>query len=358
MVTAIIVNYFSSALCSRAALSILTDQPDAQVIVVDNSSNENEFVALRKALPVSVACLNAEQNLGFGRACNLAFEHAKYDWILLLNPDAYVLNGCIAALVAFMHEQPQAGAVAPLVFWDRQRTWLLPPAQLPTPARQLATACARSWRPVARFNSLGFRRQAVKLLRSEQAVAQEMLSGGHMLLRKAAITAAGGLFDRNIFMFYEDTDLCLRLRNNGYRLYLLPAALAVHEWCCRQTKNHLIKQSYNYYFQKHFSGSRLSLWAQKFGAWFPVAGNAYPDLGTFTQPPLLPVPQKIQKSWLLELSPLETFIPALYRFGHGPEATLTEELWQRLDSGEYFFRLGEIGGKKLQSFRLQITESK
>mgnify|MGYP002399059690 CR=1 FL=1 len=260
MITAIIVNYHTSQLTARAVSSVLADQPDAQVVVVDNSESVAEEQALRSLLPAQVECIVPPENIGFGRACNLGYSKARYDWILLLNPDAFVLEGCIAALVTFLQETPRAGAVSPRIYWDEGLAWLAPPILMHTPFTEAGMAFLLRHPWLGERVSRMFCRWAVQCITTGHPVEQHMLSGGHMLLRKSAIEAAGGLFDPSFFMYYEDTDLCRRLRLSGSKLYLVPAGRAVHEWSATAGKTHISAESRSHYFHKHFPRSWLLAW--------------------------------------------------------------------------------------------------
>lgn len=355
MVTAIIVNFRDHLLTARAAASVLADQPDARVIVVDNSADEAEARALQAALPPQATCLIAPENLGFGKGCNLGFEQASHEWVLLLNPDAVVLPGCIAALTAFLETNPVAGAVAPLVYWDREQAWLLPPAQLPTPATELTMAAGVRWPWLGNLISRRFRRWALSCIRSEVPVVQQMLSGGVVMLRRTAIIDAGGLFDPDFFMYFEDTDLCRRLQKAGFQLYLLPAAKAQHAWEAAPQKISLSAPSQQLYFQKQFPGSLLSVllkYLERTG--FPVRLPPNTELGTVQTSPDFPVHPAVQGGWLLEISPQPLLVPALYCFGNGDRCRISEEVWVLLGPGDYWARLADPAGNAAVRFHWNI----
>ncbi|MFA6499005.1 MAG: glycosyltransferase family 2 protein [Desulfurivibrionaceae bacterium] len=358
MITAIIVNYHSHLLTARAVASVLADQADAQVVVVDNSESATEVQALRSVLPAQVECIVTPENIGFGQACNLGYSKARYDWILLLNPDAFVLDGCIAALVDFLKKNPRAGAVSPRIYWDGELSWLAPPLLMHTPFTELGLAVLLRLPWLANMVSRRFCRWAVQCITSKQAVEQRMLSGGHMLLRRSAITAAGGLFDPNFFMYFEDTDLCRRLRQSSYRLFLLPAARAVHEWATTQDKADISVASHRYYFNKHFPRSRFLGWRTRLEqSRTPVRLPESHDLGLCQSPPVFSVPAGLQSGWLMEVSPHPLFIPALYCFGQGCEARIPETLWQRLGPGRYGARIGACRGGEYHCFSWEIRQN-
>lgn len=355
MVTAIIVNYHSHLLTVRAAASVVADCPDAQVIVVDNSTDAVEARALQAALPLQATCLIAPENLGFGKACNLGFGMARHDWVLLLNPDALVLPGCIRNLRDFLEQTPHAGAAAPLTYWDTEQNWLLPPAQLPTPVTELGLtfAMCQSW--LGNRISQGFRQWAFSCLHSQTPVVQKMLSGGVVLLRNSAVEAAGGLFDPDFFMYYEDTDLCMRLQRTGFHLYLVPAAKAIHAWEAAPNKFSLSTASRLLYFQKQFPGSVLFALLQRlkqsgFTARLPISH----DLGVRQASPHFPVLPELQSAWVLEVSPHPLLVPALYYCGQGEQCLISDQVWPLLGAGDYWARLAGPAGEGAVLFRWQI----
>lgn len=351
MVTAIIVNYHSRLLTVRAAASVLADQPNAQVIVIDNSEDGFEAGELAALLPSQVEYIVSPQNIGFGRACNLGYERARYEWVFLLNPDAFVVPGCIAELVAFLRQTPRAGAAAPLAHWDTAQQWLLPPALLPTPATELVLvlALARPW--LGRLVSQRFRSWALRCLRSEHAVAQRMLSGGHMLLRRSAVEAAGGLFDPAFFMYFEDTDLCMRLHKAGFQLYLVPAARAVHAWEAAPEKTAPSLISRRQYFRKQFPGSLLFALMEKLERHgLRICLQKSRELGLCSAPLDVRVPPRLHSQWILEVSPHPLFVPALYCFGTGDSCRLSDEIWALIGAGDYWARIAAPSGLNAETY--------
>ena len=356
MISAIIVNYHDHTLTAQAVASVLVDQPDAQVIVIDNSADAAEAEALRDCLPATVDYIVSPENVGFGRACNMGYARARYDLILLLNPDALIRNGCIAALVDCMRKTPDAGAVSPLAVWDDDAQWLLSPSNLAVPLTEFGLALAVRVPWVGRRVSLGFRRWVLNCIGTQTSVRQRMLSGGHILVRRDAVEKTGGLlFDPAFFMYFEDTDLCIRLQQAGYSLYLLPQATAVHAWCATRSKSDLAEASYRLYFGKHFSDSRflrLKGWIERV---FPTLNLPLcRELGVCDEPPVFEVPNSIQNDWILELSPHPLFIPAFYYFGNGISCSIPATLWARLGQGEYWARIGNGKGTCFCAFHWRV----
>lgn len=355
MISALIVNYRSQALTVRAAASVLADVADAQVIVVDNSESPGEAAALARTLPAGVELIVSPRNLGFGRACNLALQSARHPWVLLLNPDATVVPGCLPRLLGFLQARPDAGAVSPTGYWDAALGWRLPPGQMPTPRAEFGLSLALRWPWLGQIVSKAFRRWALGCLVGGRAAPQRMLSGGHMLLRRSAIDAAGGLFDPAFFLYYEDTDLCRRLRRAGFGLYLLPDAGVVHAWRCEPAKAALSQPARAYYLRKHFAASPWAACHAWLERRFPHCRLPSSDsLGVLDGPPAFAVPADWTTAWTLEISPQPLFVPAAYHKGEGPRAVVPEDIWRLLGPGEYWARIQPVFGRGECRFHWQI----
>ncbi|MFZ5775274.1 MAG: glycosyltransferase [Thermodesulfobacteriota bacterium] len=226
-----------------------------RIWVVDNSEDGEEAARLAQALKKhpEAQLLVAERNLGFGQGCNLAYGRSSAEHVLLLNPDARIAVPDVELLARSMGENPEWGALSPNTYWDAERRFLLPPPFPMTPASRLGMVLAsrlprRMLRAMALWRLNRLRRRTA----GRQPFAVPFLVGAVLLVRRAAVDRAGGLFDPAFFMFYEDTDLSLRLRRHGYRLGIVPAATAVHGYRHKAYKLAMMEKSEKIYYQKHF----------------------------------------------------------------------------------------------------------
>ena len=195
----------------------------SQVTVVDNASPDGTLAAVRAAAP-GVRLLAAPTNLGFGRACNLGAAAAGGSALLLLNPDATLRPGSLAAMLAALDADPRRGAVSPRI--DR-------------PDGRLDAACRRTFpSPAIAFYRLsGLSRlfprhpRLAAYNRTHLPVDApgpvDSGSGACLLLRRRAWDAVGG-FDERYFMYGEDLDLCWRLAAAGWTTWYEPRARVVH----------------------------------------------------------------------------------------------------------------------------------
>jgi GT2 family glycosyltransferase len=345
---AIVVNYRCAADTLVAVASLRDQTAVCHIHVVDNSQDAQESDRLRAGLPADVALTAPPRNLGFGAACNLAFETTTdTNYVLLLNPDARLLPGALDTLIAALDADRRLAAIAPATWWDEGRRFLLPTLLPETAGRWLRQALALRW-------PIGFGRRTAnewlawqrRLHAGAAPAAVEFLSGAVLLLRRAAAIAAGGLFDPRYFMFYEDADLSRRLRAAGFGLALLPTAQAVHHWRNRQDKGPLMAQSAELYTLRHHPGlaalSRLCGWsaAAPF-AW--LAGDPARRSGRWGIARLsderIDGPESLAAALggrgILALSPTPLGYPALFRPAGARGIVPDDTLWEALDAGRY-----------------------
>jgi len=336
---AILVNYRGAEDTAAAARSVFADQPSLQVVVIDNSTDDVEFAKLKQLLPVEAQLIAAPQNLGFGRACNWAFNLSNAAFVLLVNPDVRIIPGCIATLLEEMRADDRLGAVGPRQFLDDACRWQLPPSWFPTALRAWATEMALRNRRYAKRLSHGLRAESLRFWTASQTVSQRSLSGGAMLIRRGAIDASQELFDPRFFMYFEDSDLCCRVKQGGYRVGVVPQAKAVHRWRNQAHKGPLMAEAAALYFAKHWGSENL--WHEKSAQLVKApelkqllgGSRAFPEAG-------LVVPTSWESGWLLELSPSPLVSPAIGLFGTGPLVSFPQDALANFEGAKVFGRLG------------------
>jgi len=189
-----------------------------ETIVVDNTSGDGTPELVRRQAPEARLIVN-ETNRGFAAAVNQAARLAGGRYLLLLNPDARPLPGCVDRLVAELDARPEAALAGPQLL-DRDGAWQ--PSAWPAPG-----FLTLAYDALLLHNLMPRSRLRMVTAPGDEAVDVECLSGACLLVRRAAFEALGGL-DERFFIYYEDTDLAVRARAAGHRVRLVPAAQAVH----------------------------------------------------------------------------------------------------------------------------------
>lgn len=339
MISVIIVSYNSAPLTKRAVDSVLREGEASEIFVVDNTATEDERSTLRSGLDRDIRIIFNERNEGFGRACNTAYAKSKGEWIFLLNPDAYVLPGALTVLKRFLLENPRAGAVGPRIFWDSEKTFFLPPSLFHSPAGELCRQANRLSGAFTSVRSLSSRRRSVLAWTSSSPLRQNALSGGHVMLRRSAIETCGGLFDDAYFMYFEDSDLMLRLRRAGWGLFMEPKAEVIHSYVHEEGKMRLIEKSAYHYYSKNYGKSFILKAAAMMSALPLRRAACLINVREFVGPLKVRVPDKYQQRWLFEWSPSPDLIPSVGNFGSGPEFIFPEKLWGLIEPGTYYARI-------------------
>jgi GT2 family glycosyltransferase len=357
-------------------LSNASVQIELDVVVVDNSVNAQEAQLLQNTIaalqsqavkPLSVQLILNPSNTGFGEANSLAFEQCQGEFVMLLNPDARMFPQCLLSLSTAMLSNLQLGACCPKQYWDEAQSWQLPPAWLPTGIGTWTLTKAHHDKRSAKRLSMAYRNLALTAWQSQQIVAQRALSGGAMMVRRSAITLP--LFDPAYFMYFEDSDLSFRLKQNGLQLAMVPDANLIHDWAHSAGKVAMMEASKAKYFERHFNGrgqwqQRLtSLTAETKGALDNPLGATLivlaADVWSVT------VPEAWASGWLLEASPSSLLTPSVGQLGTGKIASVSQELLARMSFAPegnqqlnaVYVRLGPVActQEALQVFKIDLN---
>ena len=226
-VTAIIVNFNAGDELRTALASIASELTGRawEGVVVDNASQDGSGAIANEFAPDVTLVTNAA-NVGFGRAVNQALARARAPFVLIMNPDCRLQPAAVATLEAELRRQPRCAIVGPRI--------LDPDGSVQGSARGdpdmftgffgRSTTLRRRlpWLAVSRRNVVDATVSA-----DSASVAVDWLSGACVLARREALAAVGG-FDERYFLYWEDADLCRRLRAAGREVRYVPAASAVH----------------------------------------------------------------------------------------------------------------------------------
>ncbi|HEY2944966.1 MAG TPA: glycosyltransferase family 2 protein [Vicinamibacteria bacterium] len=265
--TAIVVTYRSAAHVGAAleALASAAGRLEVELVVVDNASGDGTPDLVRRQAPDARLILN-ESNRGFAAAVNQAARAAAGRHLLLLNPDARPLPGCISRLVAELDALPEAALAGPQ---------LIGPDGAPQPSAWRAPGLLSLAYDALLLHNLMPRSRLRRVSPTgREPVDVECVSGACLLVRRTAFEALGGL-DERFFIYFEDTDLAVRARAAGYRVRLVPAAQAVHlvgGSSFQDRREFLVRfhQSRRRYLAKHHRGPKGAALRILHGAGFAV----------------------------------------------------------------------------------------
>lgn len=203
-VGAVVVAYNSGAVL-KTSLPPLSGL--ARVVVVDNASSDDSIAVARAILP-GVEVVANRVNLGYGNGGNCGLARLDTEFALLVNPDAVLEPDAVRRLVEAADRYPDAAILGPALLTSEGKVELSHNLGLFEQA-----ACCR--------------KRADAHLTPEGDLCAGFVSGAVMLLRMSAVARFGG-FDPDIFLFYEDTELCLRATRAGWSLVHVPGARVMH----------------------------------------------------------------------------------------------------------------------------------
>jgi len=183
--------------------------PNLTVIVVDNGSTDDSIARIKAAHP-DIFLLKSEKNLGFSSGNNIGIRRALdigADYIWLLNNDTRPAPDALCALVAKVASDKSIGAVASICYY----------ADEPSKVQAWAGSRINLW--------IGYGRLYTEPHEDDWF---DSLNGTSMLVARNAIEHVG-LLDEGFFLYWEDTEFCLRLRKKGWRIAAAPASRVLHK---------------------------------------------------------------------------------------------------------------------------------
>jgi GT2 family glycosyltransferase len=247
----------------RRALQSLADEclgTAWEAVVVDNASTDDS-VAVASAFAPAVRVIQNRDNIGFGRGINQALAATSAPRVLIMNPDCRLVAGALGTLEAVLHEHPECAIAGPRILnpdGSVQGSARGDPDMLTglfgrtTALRRLLPGLSVSTRNVI---------AAERLPPGGQSMMVDWISGACMLARREALERVGG-FDERYFLYWEDADLCRRLRAAGYHVRYAPSATAIHRVgqssrSARAASTRAFHESAYRYYATHVAASPL-----------------------------------------------------------------------------------------------------
>ena len=194
----------------------------SEVWVVDNGSRDGSPEMVREQFP-DVQVLPSAVNLGFAAANNRAFQRATGRYVVLLNSDAFVRKDALYKAVAHMNATPEAGLGGARLI-SRDGSWQPSARLFPSPLNDLLTLSGLSARfPASRF----FGRFDRTWADSGESAEVDWVPGAFSIIRRDVLEAVG-YFDERFFLYYEEVDLCRRIKQAGYSICYWPDVVVLH----------------------------------------------------------------------------------------------------------------------------------
>lgn len=248
-VSVIIVNYNRLDLTRRSIESVIKYAPGCEIILVDNNSTESGIEELSEEFS-QVKVIRLSKNYGFGYGNNRGAEIAKGKYLFFLNNDAYLVENTPLILSDYLDDNKDVGVVGPKLIFPDSRFQL---------SFGWAPSIINEWRTRKLQNGLhkSYDKYVNIVTASYNKISEiDWVTGAALMIRKKLFEEVGG-FDEKYFMYFEDSDLCKRIKNCGYKIYYIPLTAVVHQANATVKKIETINDEYRksqlYYYKKHLS---------------------------------------------------------------------------------------------------------
>ena len=220
----ILVNWNTRDLLKECIKSIIDnhEQLAIEIFVIDNASHDGSARMVKEYFP-EVILIENEQNQGFAKANNQGIIQSKGRHILLLNPDTIVLPEALKQMVDFLDTRCEAGAVAAKLF-NADKTLQYSIRRFPN----ILTPFTEN--PIMLKAPFMLKSAELSRLKNwdHNSIAEvDQPAGAAFMIKRSVIETLGSL-DHNYHMFFEDVDICYRIKRNGWRTYYLPDAEIIH----------------------------------------------------------------------------------------------------------------------------------
>lgn len=267
IISIVIVNYNVRDFLQNClqSLYLSTVSEKMQIIVVDNNSTDNSMEMVRERFPM-VQCIALDENIGFGKANNLAFKYCEADITLLLNPDTIVEPTTLETMIEYIDNHPNVG-LAGCKLLNADGSFQLPCRRgFPTPWVSFCKVFGLQ----SLFPNSSLFAQYNQTFRSENETYNvDAVSGAFMAVRTSILKEVSG-FDPDFFMYGEDLDLCYRIQKLGWTISYVHSTSTIH-FKGESTKRSPINE-YKHFYEameifatKHIAGSKLFLFFLKLG---------------------------------------------------------------------------------------------
>ncbi|MBI3048982.1 MAG: glycosyltransferase family 2 protein [Acidobacteria bacterium] len=227
-VSAIVVNYNAGMEIRRALQSIAGEfgPADWEAVVVDNASCDGSGDIAGEFGP-RVRLLRNERNVGFARGVNQGLAATSGPLVLIMNPDCRLIEGAFASLRRELERSETCAMTGPRILdpdgSEQGNARGDPDMFTGLFGRTTLLRRALPGLPVSRRNVIS----DAAVRKGKTSVKVDWLSGACILARRASLHAVHG-FDERYFLYWEDADLCRRLRSQGFEVRYVPGATAVH----------------------------------------------------------------------------------------------------------------------------------
>ncbi|WP_333694575.1 glycosyltransferase family 2 protein [Flavobacterium sp.] len=252
-IAVILINYNSSDLsidCIKSIYEKTSSEINFQVIITDNNSEKKDYENLKNFcnnsfLP-NLKLVKNNRNSGFGGGNMHGFKHSNAKYLAFVNNDTLFINDCLTILKKELDNNLSIG-IAGAQAYKEDNKFLISLDHFASPAREIF---GRNF-----LELINPKKYPKRKKRYISPIQVNFIPGSFMFVKTEDFIKVGG-FDDNIFLYYEETDLCLRLAKINKFAYLIPQAEFIHFHGASTEKSLAIKKelkiSLLYVMKKHY----------------------------------------------------------------------------------------------------------
>ena len=252
-IAVILINYNSSEHsinCIRSIIEKTSKNLNYQIIITDNCSEKDDYLKLKtfceEADYPNLELHRSTINSGFGGGNMFGVQFANAKYLAFINNDTLIKNDCLSILKNALETNPNIG-IAGAQAYKENGDFMISLDHFASPAREII---GRSF-----LESIDPKKYPKRKKKYTNPLQVNFIPGSFMFVRATDFYEVGG-FDTTIFLYYEETDLCIRLAKKSKFAYLIPEAEFIHFHGVSTGKSLAIKKelkiSLLYIMRKHY----------------------------------------------------------------------------------------------------------
>jgi GT2 family glycosyltransferase len=231
-----------------------------EIIIIDNASEKRVPEILKKNKKLTI--IRNKKNVGYGAALNKGARYAKGEYLLFLNPDTVFHKDAIKLMVNRMRRDKRIGILGPQLLDEKNKVLSVGSGFPVLPNAIFAFSLVNKIWPTNQFSRKywlpDFDRKRERFIDA---------TAGASMLTRSEIFRNVGMFDENFFLYFEENDICYRIRKMGYKVLYFPQAKITH-LVGRSTNKYIAIKSYyersRFYFLQKYHGFIPALLAEGF----------------------------------------------------------------------------------------------
>lgn len=231
-----------------------------EIIIVDNAS----FKKIPKQVKVSrrLMIVHNHKNVGYGSAINQVIQLSRGKFLLLLNADVVFKEDAIIKMFNKLKEDVELGIIGPQMLDEKRKVQLIGSGMPFLPGALFVFSFLGKIFPQNKYSKDYFLYDFDRSIETEI----DVICGGCILIKKSLFNAVGS-FDKRFFMYFEEADLCYRVKKAGFKILYYPEAKVVHPFAKSSSDKKWIRRTFErsrFMFFRKYHGLILAIAAEGF----------------------------------------------------------------------------------------------